>query len=129
MNEVNRLLGDVFMPGQFLFSMTLTVGVLSSFLRLVTSAGAFILISAIMFLLTMVLYFVTFIGKGSELLELSYVLLESRKKICMDKYMIAFLTSCYPFKAKIGPFMTLEKSIMLAVLATIVDYTVTLLLI
>ena len=126
---MNGIIGDVLMPGQFLFMMALTVGVLSSFIRLMTSAGGFLVVTCIFVLLGIVLYFVSLIGQGSELLELSHLLLKSRKRICKTKFMKAFLTSCYPFKAKIGPFMTLEKSIMLAVMATIVEYTVTVLLI
>ena len=117
------------MPGQFLFVMTVTVVMLACFIRLVNSAGAFIVTSCALVLLVIGLYFATFIGKGSELLELSQELLKSRKTVCKTKYMRTFLRSCQPFKAKIGPFMTLEKSLMVAIISAIIDFTVTLLLI
>ena len=116
------------MPGHFLFIMIIAVSSLAFVIRLASSFTPIMVAGGITVILIIVLYFVSFIKEGSKLLELSYALLSSRKTSCDTKYMKAFLTSCYPFKAKIGPFMTLEKSTMVAILATIVDYTVTVLL-
>jgi len=125
---VNDCIGEVFMPGQFLFTMTIAVLSISGLIRMGSAAGPILCAGAVIFLLLLIVYFNSFIGKGSELLEMSYTLVQSKKNTCDRKDMAVFLESCSPFKAKVGPFLHLQKSLILDIFATIIDYTVTLLL-
>ena len=121
------MIGTVLMPCQFVFIMILTVFTLVGLIKLQTH-DPMMLTLEIVVLITTIVYFITFVSYGSTLLELSYKLLEDRKYFCRTKYMKAFHKSCYPFKVKIGSFMHLEKSTMLSILSSIINYTVILLL-
>ena len=124
---VNDIIGTVLMPGQFVFIMIVTVVTLVGLVKNPASDPMLQTVE-IVILFSSLMYFISFVGYGSTLLELSYKLLERRKYFCRTKYMKAFRNSCYPFKAKIGSFMYLERSTILSILSTVINYTVILLL-
>ena len=124
---VNDVNGTLLLPCQFVFMMIVTMVALLGLIKTKTYDPMLVAVD-IVILVTSVMYFVCFVGYGSTLLKLSYKLLQQRKYFLRTKYLKAFHKSCYPFKAKIGVFMYLEKGTILLILSAIINYTVILIL-